>query len=148
MLVAEDDPNDIFLLQRALTKSGLPIKARFFRDGDEALDYLRGAPPYSDPKAHPLPRVLLLDIKMPRKNGFDVLEEVRSTPGLQRLVAVMFSSSAQERDIDHAYDLGANAYVVKPANNSELAAVLRRIHEFWFLTNQASPSLGSELHAA
>jgi len=148
MLVAEDDPNDIFLLQRALNKSGLPIKARFFRDGVEVLDYLRGEAPYADRKIHPLPKVLLLDIKMPRKNGFDVLQEVRAMPSLKRLIAVMFSSSAQSRDIDHAYDLGANAYVVKPSNHAELTSTLRRIHDFWFLTNHASPGLGSELHAA
>jgi CheY-like chemotaxis protein len=147
MIVADDDANDIFLLQRALNKSGLPIKARFFRDGVEVLDYLRGEAPYSDRKLHPLPRVLLLDIKMPRKNGFDVLREVRSIPSLKRLIAVMFSSSAQATDIDRAYDLGANAYVVKPSKNEELTSTLRRIHDFWFLANQASPGLGSELHA-
>ena len=147
MLIAEDDPNDIFLLERALEKSGLPIKARFFRDGVEALDYLSGKGAFSNRKTYPLPRVLLLDIKMPRKNGFEVLRQVRSSPVLKRLIAVMFSSSAEESDIDRAYDLGANAYVVKPANSEELIPVLRRIHDFWFLTNRPSPGLGSELHA-
>jgi|ERR1041385_7093436 CheY-like chemotaxis protein len=147
MLVAEDDPNDIFLLERALARSGLAIEARFFRDGAETLDYLHGNGPFTDRKTYPLPRLLLLDIKMPRKNGFEVLQSVRSNPALKRLIAVMFSSSAEEKDINRAYDLGANAYVVKPSDSARLVLVLRRIHDFWFLTSQASPGLGSGLQA-
>ena|ERR1044071_3442188 len=147
MLVAEDDPHDAFLLQRALTKSGLPIKARFFNDGEDALMYLKGEGRYGDRSLYPLPRLLLLDIKMPRLGGFEVLKEVRSIPPLKRIIAVMFSSSDLASDIDHAYDLGANAYVVKPSGTDTLAITLRRLHDFWFLTNQPSPGLGSELHA-
>ena len=147
MLVAEDDPHDKFLLQRAIQKSGLPITARFFEDGEEAVNYLKGEGQYGDRAKYPLPRLLLLDIKMPRKNGFEVLEEVRAMPALKRIIAVMFSSSDLERDIDRAYDLGTNAYVVKPQGNDQLVMVLRRLHDFWFMTNRPSPGLGSELHA-
>jgi CheY-like chemotaxis protein len=135
MLIAEDDPHDIFLIKRALDKSGLPIKPRFFNDGEEALDYLLGRGPFENRKTYPLPHLLLLDVKMPGKTGFDVLHDVRATPALKRLVTVMFSSSSEQRDVDRAYDLGANAYVVKPTDSGELPTLLRRIHEFWFLAN-------------
>jgi CheY-like chemotaxis protein len=137
MLIAEDDPHDIFLIKRALEKSGLPIKPRFFSDGEEALNYLLGKGPFENRKTYPLPHLLLLDIKMPGKNGFDVLHDVRTSPELKRLVAVMFSSSSEQRDVDRAYDLGANAYVVKPTDSRELLTLMQRLHEFWFLTNQA-----------
>jgi CheY-like chemotaxis protein len=118
-----------------LNKSGLPINPRFFSDGEEALDYLLGRGPFENRKTYPLPHLLLLDVKMPGKTGFDVLHDVRATPTLKRLVAVMFSSSAEQRDVDRAYDLGANAYVVKPTDSGELPTLLRRLHEFWFLAN-------------
>ena len=136
MLIAEDDPHDIFLIKRALEKSGLPIKPRFFSDGEEALNYLLGRGPFENRKTYPLPHLLLLDIKMPGKNGFDVLHDVRTSPELKRLVAVMFSSSSEQSDVDRAYDLGANAYVVKPTDSRELLTLMHRLHEFWFLTNQ------------
>jgi CheY-like chemotaxis protein len=136
MLIAEDDPHDIFLIKRALEKSGLPIKPRFFSDGEEALNYLLGKGPFENRKTYPLPHLLLLDIKMPGKNGFDVLHDVRTSPELKRLVAVMFSSSSEQSDVDRAYDLGANAYVVKPTDSGELLTLFRRLHEFWFVTNQ------------
>jgi CheY-like chemotaxis protein len=135
MLIAEVDPHDIFLLKRALSKSGLPIKPRFFEDAEQALSYLLGEPPFQSRKDFPLPHLLLLDIKMPRKSGFDLLHDIRRTPELKRLVAVMFSSSSEKRDVDRAYDLGANAYVVKPSDSNELVTLLRRLHEFWFLAN-------------
>jgi CheY-like chemotaxis protein len=140
MLIAEDDPHDVFFVRRAIWKAGLPVNPRCFCDGEEALRYLQAVPPYNDRQLYPLPRIILLDIKMPRKDGFEVLQEVRSDPSLKRLVAVMFSSSSLARDIDRAYDLGANAYVVKPADSSQLVVTLRRLYEFWFLTSQFSPT--------
>src|SRR6266545_4063947 len=105
MLIAEDDPQDTFLLKRALEKAELPIKPRFFDDGEHALNYLLGKPPFENRKDYPLPHLLLLDIKMPGKNGFDLLRDIRRNPSLKRLVAVMFSSSSEQRDVDQAYDL-------------------------------------------
>lgn len=147
MLIADDDPHDAFFLQRALKKSSIPVTPRFFPDGVEALRYLKADPPYNDRSLYPLPRIILLDIKMPRKTGFEVLQEIRATPNLKRIIAVMFSTSNLARDIDLAYDLGANAFVSKPTDSDQLVATLRRLYEFWFLTNQVSPGLGPELHA-
>jgi len=135
MLIAEDDPHDRFLLKRALEKADLPIKPRFFQDGEEALDYLTGKGQFENRKKYPLPHLLLLDIKMPRKSGLELLRDVRSDPHLRRLIAIMFSSSSEKRDVDRAYDLGANAFLVKPSDSCELTTVVRRIHEFWFLSN-------------
>lgn len=144
MLIADDDPHDTFFLERALQKATLPLHPHFFHDGEQAMQYLRAEPPYTD--HHPLPRICLLDIKMPRKNGFDVLKEVRSDDALKRLVVVMFSNSKLGRDIDLAYDLGANAYIVKPSKSDELVATLKRIYEFWFLTSRVSPTIAPESH--
>ena len=145
MLVAEDNPDDVWLLERALAKSGLPVKPRFFTNGDEVLDYLHGRPPFTDRSLFPLPRFVLLDLKMPGKNGFDVLHDVRSDSQLKRLVAVVFTSSTLDTDIDRAYDLGANAFVVKPGDYGDMIPILRRIYDFWFLTNQPSRTVGLEI---
>jgi CheY-like chemotaxis protein len=147
MLIAEDNPDDIFLLKRAFAKAGLPITPRFFQNGQEALDYLEGKSPFHDRSVYPLPRLLLLDIKMPGKSGLEVLRDIRNTEPLKRLVAVMFSSSAEVRDVDRAYDLGANAYVVKPGDCDDLVPILRRLHDFWFLTNQPSSDVYPDLPA-
>jgi len=141
MLVAEDDPDDVFLLQRALAKSRLPINAHYLPDGNLVLDYLHGVGPFQDRQAYPFPRILMLDIKMPGMGGFEILHDVRSDPNLKRVVAVMFTNSPVVRDIDRAYDLGANAYVVKPGDPADLVTFLRRIYDFWFLTNKSSPGL-------
>jgi CheY-like chemotaxis protein len=135
MLIAEDDPHDVFLLKRALNKAGLPIQPKFFDDGEKALSYLLGKAPYENRKAYPLPHLLLLDVKMPGKSGFDLLRDVRTSPELKRLIAIMFSSSSEQQDVDRAYDLGANAYMVKPTDSTELITLLQRLYAFWFLTN-------------
>jgi len=145
MLIAEDNPDDVFMIKRALAKSGLPIKPRFFGDGQETLDYLFGKPPFDNRSIYPLPKLLLLDIKMPSKSGLEVLRDIRNSQPLKHLVAVMFSSSAESRDVVRAYDLGANAYVVKPSDCEDLIPIFRRLHEFWFLTNLPAYDVGEEM---
>src|SRR6185436_18985237 len=95
VLVAEDDPSDAFLLQRAFAASGVPAVLHFVRDGQEAIDYLGGEANYANREAHPLPDLLLLDLKMPRLNGFDVLAWLRQQPGLRRLPVTVLTSSDQ-----------------------------------------------------
>jgi CheY-like chemotaxis protein len=136
ILVAEDDPADAFFLQRAFSKSGIAIGLHFVRDGQEVIDYLRGAPPFDVRSAHPLPHLLLLDLKMPRLNGFDVLDWLRRQPGLKRLSVVIFSSSEECEDINQAYDLGANSYLVKPHAIEELAKIVERLGKYWFELNR------------
>src|SRR4051812_16984700 len=114
MLVAEDLETDVFILKRAFTRAGVNLPLKFVRDGQEVIDYLEGRGPYWNRFVYPLPRVLVLDLKMPRLNGFDVLEWARTKGGFKRLVKVILTSSYRICDVNRAYDLGANSYVVKP----------------------------------
>jgi CheY-like chemotaxis protein len=131
ILVAEDDATDAFFLQRAFNRAGIPVKLHFVRDGQEALDYLEGKGPFSDRAAHPLPDLLLLDLKMPRLDGFDVLTWLRGQPTLRNLEVVIFSGSDESRDVSRAYGLGATAYLVKPHSVEELNGLVGRLKQQW-----------------
>lgn len=131
ILLAEDDPNDVLLLERAFVKVGLTCPRQVVRDGEEVIAYLSGRVPYEDRGRYPLPGLLLLDLKMPRKTGFEVLRWLRSQPGLRRLRAVVLTSSNQISDINQAYDLGANSYVVKPGRFEQLLEVVKSLEAHW-----------------
>jgi CheY-like chemotaxis protein len=135
VLVAEDDPSDVFLLQRAFAAASVPASLHFVRDGQEAIDYLTGEADYSDRATYPLPDLMLLDLKMPRLNGFDVLEWLRKQPGLKRMLVTILTSSDQARDIDRAYDLGANSYLLKPHGSQELNELVERVQRYWLELN-------------
>src|SRR2546423_8597165 len=142
VLIAEDDPSDIFLLQRAFTAAAVPAKLHFVRDGQEAIDYRGGEESYSDRDAYPLPDLMLLDLKMPRLNGFDVLQWLRKQPGLRRLLVTILTSSDQATDIDRAYDLGANSYLLKPHGSQQLADLVQRLQRYCLEVNHRPPTLG------
>ena len=129
--IAEDDEDYALLLQRALGEIGAKNPVRILNDGEEVIDYLQGVGKYSDRRSNPFPSVLFLDIKMPRANGFDVLRWVRKHPEYLVMPTMIFSSSNYEKDIRTAYELGANAYFVKPASYTDLIAMLRAAHDFW-----------------
>jgi len=131
ILVAEDDPTDAFFLQRAFKRTGIPVTLHFVRDGQEVLDYLRGEGQFADRVGHPLPQLVLLDLRMPRLDGFDVLARIRAEPALSGLVIVIFSSSSEARDINRAYGLGANSYMVKPHSMEELMELVGRFKKHW-----------------
>jgi len=135
VLVAEDDPGDVFLLERAFASAGVPASLHFVRDGQEAIDYLGGEAAYSDRTQHPLPDLLLLDLKMPRLNGFDVLEWLRQQPGLKRLPVTVLTSSDQPQDVNRAYDLGANSYLLKPHSSHDLSDLVKRVQKYWLEVN-------------
>lgn len=139
LLWIEDDPNDILLGERALQKSGLP-KSIIVRDGEEAIAYLAGVAPYEDRTQFPLPSLILSDLKLPRVSGFEVLRWLRSQESLRRIPFVVFTSSKQRRDIDMAYDLGANAYLVKPIESQVLAERLKSLCSFW-MTHNSNPEV-------
>jgi CheY-like chemotaxis protein len=131
ILVAEDDPTDAYFLERAFKRTGIPVTLHFVRDGQEVIDYLQGTGQFNDRTRHPLPQLVLLDLKMPRLDGFDVLEWVRQQPGLNGLVMVIFSGSGEPRDINRAYGLGANSYIVKPHSMAELMELVGRFKKHW-----------------
>ena len=114
ILLAEDDPNDVFFMKRAFEKAQLPNPLVVVSDGEETIRYLKGEGVYADRARYPLPGLLLLDLRMPRRGGFEVLDWLRRQPGLKRLMTVVLTSSAESPDINHAYDLGANSYLLKP----------------------------------
>jgi CheY-like chemotaxis protein len=132
ILVAEDDPNDAFLLQRAFNKGGVKAPVHFVHDGQEAVDYLAGGVSSgAGAPASAEPNLLLLDLKMPRRNGFEVLEWVRTQPALKDLVVVVLSSSGLEEDKRQAFSLGADSYVEKPSYPQDLLEFAQRLESFW-----------------
>jgi len=129
ILVADDDDNDLRMIEMALQEDGHPPLVRYVRDGDEALDYLQArgvSQGWSD-----YPAFILLDLHMPRVDGWEVLRRVRADERLKRIPIVIFSSSAREVDIRHCYDLGANAYVVKPIDFDRFRETVGAIKTFW-----------------
>jgi len=139
ILVAEDDPNDQFFIEKELKKLALPIEIRFVNDGEQAIKYLLALETSADRTQFPKPDVMFVDLKMPRLNGFELLEWLRKNRISERLLTVVVSSSTLQEDIDKAYDLGANAYLVKPATVQDYAKVFRVTGEF-FLEHAQQPS--------
>lgn len=138
VLLVEDDPADVRLLQRAFEKVESSIE--FFRlsNGDEAVAYLNGDEPFHDRKKHPLPALVLLDIKLPRRSGLEVLEWIRTQKNtLHRLPVVMLTSSRHMVDVNRAYDLGANSYLAKPETPAELNELISNFKRYWFQHNES-----------
>jgi CheY-like chemotaxis protein len=131
LLVAEDSEDDVFLLERALQQTGVAIYARFVRDGQEAVNYLEGLGDFSDRQQYPMPALIMLDLKMPRLDGFDVLEWVKSRPDHRRTPVIIFSSSDDPRDIDRAYNLGASCYLAKPSAAGQMPDLVQILDAYW-----------------
>jgi CheY-like chemotaxis protein len=135
ILLVEDDPDDVLLVKRALELAGARITLAVARDGDEAVAYLGGARRPAGDGDLPLPCLVLLDLKLPRRSGHEVLEWLRGQPVLRRLPVIVLTSSDQQRDIDHAYDLGVNSYLVKPVRSHACVEVLRHLVKYWVDVN-------------
>jgi CheY-like chemotaxis protein len=135
VLVADDDENDIRLLTRAFLRAGISVPMKWVRDGEEAIQYLQGDEPFADRDTFPFPILMLLDLKMPRTDGFEVLEWVRKQADLKRLLVVVMTSSDEPEDVDRAYDLGANSFLKKPDDFDDLTRISRKLHEYWIETN-------------
>lgn len=131
VVIAEDDEDDIMLLENALEAVGCRHTVRIVRDGRELLDYLKGEGKYEDRQRYPFPSVLLLDIKMPRLSGLDVLRWLSKHPECSVMPTIVFSASEMEQDIKLAYELGASAYFVKPMAFQNLKEILYSMFEFW-----------------
>jgi len=142
ILLVDDSENDRVLMRVAFKKAEFNTPLLEVRNGEEAIAYLKGDDPYSDREQFPLPTVMLLDLNMPMKNGFDVLTWVRARTGLKRLSIAVLTASMRAEDVERAFDLGANSFLVKPSNLDELAAMLRCLRD-WIQINQF-PSLTVE----
>ena len=128
ILLAEDDDNDVFFMRRALQKAGIEFPLQVIHDGQQAIDYLKGEGKFSDREQHPLPSIMLLDLKMPFLDGFEVLSWIGSQPSMKGIPVVVLTSSAEERDRRKAAELGAKAYFVKPPKPETLKEILRFVN--------------------
>lgn len=140
ILIAEDNEDHVLLLRRALQRGALLNPVFVVGDGEEAIAYLKGEGKFADRYEYPLPSLLLLDLKMPKKNGFEVLEWIRQQPGLRRLRIVVLTTSDAPQDVDRAYELGANAFMVKPLERKDFLQVTEAIKGYW-LWMSAAPDL-------
>jgi len=137
ILHVEDDPNDVLLVGMAFRKAKTDCKIVCVSDGECAIQYLAGEGVYADRDAHPLPALILMDLKLPRKSGLEILRWLRSQPDnrISRLPAVMLTSSNQPQDIGRAYDHGVNSYLVKPADLLALVEIVRSLCQYWLVIN-------------
>ncbi|HWX21331.1 MAG TPA: response regulator [Candidatus Binatia bacterium] len=134
VLLVEDDLNDIFLVKRAFKMAHIQNPLQVVTDGQEAVSYLRGEGKYADRQAHPLPKLIVMDIRMPRKTGFEVLAWIKGDAHkLRRVPVVIVSLSDNPTDINRAYELGANAYMVKPMDFRAVERLFESITHYWGL---------------
>lgn len=138
VLHAEDDSNDAFFMQRAFSVAECPNPLFHVPNGRRVVDYLEGNPPYADRARHPFPGLLLLDLKMPEMNGFQVLEWRQERPGLADLPVVVLSASDDAGDRIRAHELGANEYQLKPLYFRDLVGLVRELHERWLVSERAT----------
>src|ERR1051325_2180107 len=131
MLVAEDQDIEVQLLKLACERPKISLPLYFVRNGEEAIEYLEGQGRYADRQEYLLPKLLLLDLNMPLRNGFDVLEWLRLQPGLRRLVVIVFTSSDLASDVNRAFELAANSYLVKPLGFEKLRQTARYLEDYW-----------------
>ena len=138
ILLVDDDENDVVIMTMALQKVGLTCSLCVARDGREAQEYLSGTGKFSDRQAYPLPYLILMDLKLPRVMGLEVLKWLRARPEFDSTIVLVLSSSSMPEDVQGAYHLHANGYLVKPYNLEKLQLMTQAIKEFWYVQNQPS----------
>lgn len=136
ILLVEDDSNDVLLIERAFKKDGIEHDIQIVIDGMQAIDYLSGKGAFKDRKCYPLPELIILDIKMPRKSGHEFLEWLASKDEMKRIPVVVLSASDHPSDIERAYDLGANSYLAKPVSYADLERIVKAINLYWLSINE------------
>ena len=132
ILLVEDNSDDVLLFRRALSKARRPHPLYVVHDGQAAIDYLSGAGEHMDRNLYPLPELIMLDLKMPRVSDFEVLKWIRGDGAARLIPIVILSSSALVDDVNRAYELGANAYMVKPTTGGALERLIQTISDFWY----------------
>lgn len=136
ILLVEDDENDVMLLQRAFRRASIVNPLQVVRHGDDAVAYLEGSGAFTDREQHPLPVLMLLDLKLPRRTGLEVLQWVKERAGLKKIPIVVLTSSKNDDDVDRAYELGANSYVVKPVSFETLLDLVKSLELYWLVLNE------------
>ena len=142
ILLIEDETDDVLLIERAFRKAGIANPLQVVRDGEQAVNYLAGRAPFADRAQYPLPVLILLDLKLPRLPGHEVLRWLRQQPGLRRIPVVVLTSSRETPDVDRAYDEGANSYLVKPVSFDALLEMVKHLDMYWLLLNEKPEPVG------
>ena len=139
ILLVDDNPHDVVLIRLAFRKVGIIDTIQLVKDGTEAMRYIKGEGIYGDRHQYPPPTLMLLDLKMPQTSGFDVLSWIRSQPTLENLIVVVMSGSKDNADIQKAYSLGANSYLVKPSKFEELVKMMEDLKDSCSRKGKHSP---------
>ena len=142
ILLVEDDPLDLEMTLRSLQSDHVKNRIEVARDGEEALDFLfcRGA--YSDRSPQQQPKLILLDLKLPKIDGLEVLREIRATPQTRAIPVVVLTSSAEQKDIIETYKLGVNSYIQKPVDSAQFRQTVKTAGYYWLVVNRPSPVRG------
>ncbi|HLE77033.1 MAG TPA: response regulator [bacterium] len=136
ILLVEDNPDDVELTLHALRTNNVTNKIHVARDGAEALDFIFGRGPHAGRSLRDGPKVILLDLKLPKVDGLEVLRQIKSDPSVQRIPVVVLTSSREERDVVRSYELGVNSYIVKPVDFTQFAEAVRQLGLYWTILNQ------------
>ena len=140
VLYADDSADDRYLMLAACKQAKIEHRLAVVEDGAQALDYLAGAGPYADRGSHPLPGLVILDVKMPKVSGLEALQRLRAWPDWSAVPVLMLSASELARDVAEAYRLGADAYLLKPSSLAELVELAAAVKDFWLRFNQFPPA--------
>jgi len=139
ILLVEDNPDDVALTLRALKKNNIANEVVVARDGEEALEYLTATGKYAGRSVTDLPQIVLLDLKLPKVGGLEVLRAMRADPHTRLLPVVVLTSSSEEGDVIASYDLGANSYIRKPVDFNQFQEAVRQLGLYWLVLNQTAP---------
>jgi len=131
ILVADDDPDDRFMLKKAIAENKMKNRVDFVEDGEELMDFLNHRGKYSGDNTSPRPGLILLDLNMPKKDGREALTEIKSDPDLRRIPVIILTTSKEEEDILTTYNLGVNSFITKPVSFDSLIEVVKTIREYW-----------------
>lgn len=142
LLLVEDNPDDVELTRRAFARGSVPSQLVVARDGEEALDYLLASGAHAGRDPLDLPHAVLLDLKLPKISGLDVLRRIRATTATRHLPVIILTTSREERDITSSYDLGANSYVRKPVDFAQFVEAARQLGLYWLTLNERSLAAG------
>lgn len=135
ILLVEDNPNDVKLTLHAFKTANLANTVHVARDGVEALEFLFGAAPSADQRLPEMPKLILLDLKLPRLDGHEVLKRIRNDPRTRGIPVVVLTSSSEERDVMRTYEVGANSYIIKPVDFEQFTESVRDIGKYWLVMN-------------